>query len=227
MQGGVRRKADLLPRYRGQNNGGKGKGSYLTTPMKKAIIYALLLGAVFFAVHTLVLDSKRPQPEFELEDGSNELDFGGKSSETGGLLDAAQKMALQAGQAPAQGADQQAVSKSSEMQASKPQGAPKVPKEQFNNEVAMQQEVKNLEEHEQEYQKSKTPSAKDTKQGVGNDVKADKQQASLADEEIVDEQAKKINDKAPYKKTDTSKQVENQKAGKKVGAKGAGAVAEA
>ncbi|CEP63914.1 uncharacterized protein LALA0_S09e05336g [Lachancea lanzarotensis] len=223
MQGGVRRKADLLPRYRGQKNGGNGKGSYLTTPMKKAIIYAIMLAAVFFAVRTLVLDARKPPAEFELEDAGNELEFGGETSTTGGgLLDAAQKVALQVGQA-AQGADK--VNTKVDTQA-KPQGAPaKVPKEQFNNEVAMQQEVKNLQEHDPEYQQSKTPNVKDsTKQGIGNDVKADKQQASEADEEIVDEQAKKINDKAPYKKTDTSKPLDSQKSGKKAGNKNSGLV---
>lgn len=70
----------------------------------------------------------------------------------------------------------------------------KVPKEKFNNEVAMQQEVKNL---QKEY--GKEPAKDPPKQAVGNDVKAMKESEPL---EAVDEQAKMINDKAPFKKTD-------------------------
>ncbi|SCV03697.1 LAME_0H12508g1_1 [Lachancea meyersii CBS 8951] len=199
MQGGIRRKNDLLPRYRAQS-GGNGKNSFLTTPMKKAIIYLIMLAAVFFAVQTLVAESKAPQVSYELEDSGKNTDLAGKTNEKGGLLDAAQKLAS----SEAQNAQ------------NKPQSGVKVPKEKFNNEVAMQQEVKNLEEHEQEYQKSKNPASKDSKQGVGSDVKADKQQPGYLNEAPVDEQAKKINDKAPYKKTDASKQVDNSKSGKKV-----------
>ncbi|SCV05700.1 LANO_0H13256g1_1 [Lachancea nothofagi CBS 11611] len=188
MQGGVRRKNDLLPRYRGQGGTGA-KKSFLTTPMKKVLIYLVMLAMVYFSARTL-LETRNSNPGYELENVN--------SNTVSGVTDDG------AMESPQDIADSQAMSPQGVVppQGKKPANA-KVPKEKFNNEVAMQQEVKNL-EREQDYQKKKSTPI-EGKQEVGNDVKAVKQQAETKDQLPVDEQAKMINDKAPYKKTDSAK----------------------
>ncbi|SCU94537.1 LADA_0G09142g1_1 [Lachancea dasiensis] len=180
MQGGVRRKNDLLPRYRGQSGSGA-KKSLLTTPMKKTLIYILMLVALYFAAQ-VILSERNAEPRYELESADSGLGL----PENGNEADRFDSGSLE-------GQGSQADAK----------GKAKVPKEGFNNEVARQEEVKNLEEHEMDYKKTKSPSAKDNKQEVGNDVKAMKQVPDTDESVEVDEQAKKINEKAPYKKTDT------------------------
>lgn len=101
MQGGIRRKKDLLPRYKNGNGRGK-KGAFLTTPMKKILIYVTLLTAVFVLLRIGYSDLNK--------DISYELDSPGEQTAVAGT-----------------------------------NGEVRVPKEQFNNEVAKQQEVKNLE----------------------------------------------------------------------------------
>ncbi|QLL34230.1 hypothetical protein HG536_0G00870 [Torulaspora globosa] len=107
MQGGIRRKRDLLPRYK--NGGGRAKnGGVLTTPMKKIVVYVFLLGVVFVLLR---------------------LGFADLSKEVSYELDGA-------------GAARSVVVESDgELRIPKET----VPREQFNNEVAKQQEVKNLE----------------------------------------------------------------------------------
>lgn len=67
MQGGIRRKKDLLPRY----NGGR-RGARLTTPMKKTLIYLAVLSTLFLMFRfgysdlnrevAYELDHSTPQP---------------------------------------------------------------------------------------------------------------------------------------------------------------------
>lgn len=176
MQGGVRRKNDLLPRYHGQTH--SKKQAFLTTPMKKAVVYLMMLVVVFVAVKTVLIDPQNVETKYEIE---GMADRAGASSGGSGS-------AGSAGDVPVDSGDSQNH---------------KVPKARFNNEVAKQQEVKNL-ENEESYNKPNQGGVKGThdgKQEVGNDVKAVKQ---FENEEHapVDEQAKKINDKAPYKKTE-------------------------
>lgn len=165
MQGGIRRKNDLLPRYKNQGNAKK--KSYLTTPMKKVLLYILLLTTVYTMVQTIGLKGG-DEIKYELDHslGASGVNHDAMESQ----MDAADALN-------------------------------KIVKQKFNNEVAMQQEVKNL---ENDYKKQGSndgskSTAKDSKakQEVGNDVKAVKDEP----EQDIDEQAKKINAKAPYKKT--------------------------
>lgn len=64
MQGGVRRKRDLLPRY----NGGRRAGSMLTTPMKKILVYALVLASLFLMFRVAYSDLGR-EAVYELDHG--------------------------------------------------------------------------------------------------------------------------------------------------------------
>ncbi|CAR22654.1 uncharacterized protein KLTH0D08756g [Lachancea thermotolerans CBS 6340] len=167
MQGGVRRKNDLLPRYRGQAH--SKKQSFLTTPMKKVAVYVMLLIMMYLAIKTVFVDPQNAETKLEIESAVGRAGAGGDALEA-------------------------------QMDAADLQTNPKVSKERFNNEVVMQQETKNL-ENEKDFQKQKVPT-KNTKQEVGNDVKAVKPQFENKEQPPVDEQARRINEKAPYKKTD-------------------------
>lgn len=98
MQGGIRRKRELLPRYR---NGGRARSGVLTTPMKKILAYVCLLSVVFVLLR------------FGLSGAGREVSY---------ELDGA-------------GNARSVVVDSGEQRETVP----------FNNEVARQQEVKNLE----------------------------------------------------------------------------------
>ncbi|SCU86228.1 LAMI_0D01002g1_1 [Lachancea mirantina] len=154
MQGGVRRKNDLLPRYR--NQGGSSKRGFLTTPMKKMIMYVIVLLMVWMVVKTTFMGGE--EARYELETTLAQAGI--------------PKDALEA-------------------QIDASDAINKVPKERFNNEVAKQQETKNL---ENEYKSDKL----DTKKEIGNSVRAVKQQEEA--DEPIDEQARRINEKAPFKK---------------------------
>lgn len=99
MQGGIRRKRELLPRYR---NGGRTRSGVLTTPMKKILAYVCLLSVVFVLLRFGLSGAGR-EVSYELDGAGNArsvvVEGNGEQRET-------------------------------------------VP---FNNEVARQQEVKNLE----------------------------------------------------------------------------------
>lgn len=71
MQGGVRRKRDLLPRYNGgkKNGGGRNPLNYLTTPMKKILGYLLLLSVAFALIKIAYADLSHT-PDFELDHDS-------------------------------------------------------------------------------------------------------------------------------------------------------------
>ncbi|AGO10542.1 AaceriABR090Wp [[Ashbya] aceris (nom. inval.)] len=62
MQGGIRRKQDLLPRY----NTPATRRAMLTTPLKKLLAYAVLLTLVYVAVRTGLSGGSEP-PAVELE----------------------------------------------------------------------------------------------------------------------------------------------------------------
>lgn len=64
MQGVIRRKKDLLPRYNGRAKG----RSYLTTPMKKILGYLLLLTLAFALIKIAYADLSH-DPDFELDHG--------------------------------------------------------------------------------------------------------------------------------------------------------------
>ncbi|CCE90821.1 uncharacterized protein TDEL_0B06920 [Torulaspora delbrueckii] len=63
MQGGIRRKKDLLPRY----NGGR-RPSMLTTPMKKILVYAVVLLTLFIMFKFAYSDVNR-EISYELDHG--------------------------------------------------------------------------------------------------------------------------------------------------------------
>lgn len=135
MQGGVRRKKDLLPRYKNGSGGrGRNDGSILTTPMKKIIIYFFVLLCLFFMLR-FAYSGVNKDIAYELDHSSS---MGNKELlENGGTLNIPKE----------------------------PVPVPKEPvaKDKFNNEVAKQQEVKNLENE------FKPPPAEPKR--VDNDVK--------------------------------------------------------
>ncbi|KAL3230977.1 hypothetical protein RNJ44_00616 [Nakaseomyces bracarensis] len=68
MQGGVRRKRDVLPRYNGklQPRNSRNPLNYMTTPMKKILGYILLLSVAFALIKIAYADLSHT-PDFELD----------------------------------------------------------------------------------------------------------------------------------------------------------------
>ncbi|CAI4965535.1 ANL_collapsed_G0033160.mRNA.1.CDS.1 [Saccharomyces cerevisiae] len=166
MQGDIRRKKDLLPRYKtGSKYNSRRRGGYLTTPMKKIIVYIILLCGVYFVIKVAYSDLNK-ETEIKLE--SHSSDVSASASEhtniaAGGAADATNNK--------------------------QPQQA-KVPKEKFNNEVAKQQEVKNLENDlkpqiDSEKQKQINKDKKEQKQQLQKE-KQDLAKENLANNEILD-----------------------------------------
>ena len=166
MQGDIRRKKDLLPRYKtGSKYNSRRRGGYLTTPMKKIIVYIILLCGVYFVIKVAYSDLNK-ETEIKLE--SHSSDVSASTSDhtniaAGGAADATNNK--------------------------QPQQA-KVPKEKFNNEVAKQQEVKNLENDlkpqiDSEKQKQINKDKKEQKQQLQKE-KQDLAKENLANNEILD-----------------------------------------
>ncbi|CAI4046205.1 hypothetical protein SUVZ_11G1500 [Saccharomyces uvarum] len=121
MQGDIRRKKDLLPRYKtGSKYNSRRKGGYLTTPMKKIVLYMVLLCGVYYVIQLAYSDLNK-ETVFELEKHTSDTSTNSNEQNNG------------------------AVAGVSDANSNKQQQQAKVPKEKFNNEVAKQQEVKNLE----------------------------------------------------------------------------------
>ncbi|GCE97421.1 hypothetical protein ZYGM_004980 [Zygosaccharomyces mellis] len=118
MQGGIRRKRDLLPRYK-NGAGTKRKNGYLTTPMKKILIYcSVLLG--FFLLFRFAYSDLNKESEYELDQ---------EATSSVERLNAAAAVAAAVSSQDKEKEEMEKVGAS---------GA------QFNNEVALQQEVENL-----------------------------------------------------------------------------------
>ncbi|CAD6633196.1 XXYS1_4_G0006950.mRNA.1.CDS.1 [Saccharomyces cerevisiae] len=166
MQGDIRRKKDLLPRYKtGSKYNSRRRGGYLTTPMKKIIIYIILLCGVYFVIKVAYSDLNK-ETEIQLESHSSDVSASASDHTNiaaGGAADATNNK--------------------------QPQQA-KVPKEKFNNEVAKQQEVKNLENDlkpqiDSEKQKQINKDKKEQKQQLQKE-KQDLAKENLANNEILD-----------------------------------------
>lgn len=166
MQGDIRRKKDLLPRYKtGSKYNSRRRGGYLTTPMKKIIVYIILLCGVYFVIKVAYSDLNK-ETEIKLESHSSDVSASASDHTNiaaGGAADATNNK--------------------------QPQQA-KVPKEKFNNEVAKQQEVKNLENDlkpqiDSEKQKQINKDKKEQKQQLQKE-KQDLAKENLANNEIVD-----------------------------------------
>ncbi|CAI6691798.1 ALI_HP2_G0027580.mRNA.1.CDS.1 [Saccharomyces cerevisiae] len=166
MQGDIRRKKDLLPRYKtGSKYNSRRRGGYLTTPMKKIIVYIILLCGVYFVIKVAYSDLNK-ETEIELESHSSDVSASASDHTNiaaGGAADATNNK--------------------------QPQQA-KVPKEKFNNEVAKQQEVKNLENDlkpqiDSEKQKQINKDKKEQKQQLQKE-KQDLAKENLANNEILD-----------------------------------------
>lgn len=166
MQGDIRRKKDLLPRYKtGSKYNSRRRGGYLTTPMKKIIIYIILLCGVYFVIKVAYSDLNK-ETEIKLESHSSDVSASASDHTNiaaGGAADATNNK--------------------------QPQQA-KVPKEKFNNEVAKQQEVKNLENDlkpqiDSEKQKQINKDKKEQKQQLQKE-KQDLAKENLANNEILD-----------------------------------------
>ncbi|CAI6693010.1 ASN_HP2_G0031390.mRNA.1.CDS.1 [Saccharomyces cerevisiae] len=166
MQGDIRRKKDLLPRYKtGSKYDSRRRGGYLTTPMKKIIVYIILLCGVYFVIKVAYSDLNK-ETEIKLESHSSDVSASASDHTNiaaGGAADATNNK--------------------------QPQQA-KVPKEKFNNEVAKQQEVKNLENDlkpqiDSEKQKQINKDKKEQKQQLQKE-KQDLAKENLANNEILD-----------------------------------------
>lgn len=166
MQGDIRRKKDLLPRYKtGSKYNSRRRGGYLTTPMKKIIVYIILLCGVNFVIKVAYSDLNK-ETEIKLESHSSDVSASASDHTNiaaGGAADATNNK--------------------------QPQQA-KVPKEKFNNEVAKQQEVKNLENDlkpqiDSEKQKQINKDKKEQKQQLQKE-KQDLAKENLANNEILD-----------------------------------------
>lgn len=166
MQGDIRRKKDLLPRYKtGGKYNSRRRGGYLTTPMKKIIVYIILLCGVYFVIKVAYSDLNK-ETEIKLESHSSDVSASASDHTNiaaGGAADATNNK--------------------------QPQQA-KVPKEKFNNEVAKQQEVKNLENDlkpqiDSEKQKQINKDKKEQKQQLQKE-KQDLAKENLANNEILD-----------------------------------------
>ncbi|CAI4943915.1 ANM_HP_G0059360.mRNA.1.CDS.1 [Saccharomyces cerevisiae] len=166
MQGDIRRKKDLLPRYKtGSKYNSRRRGGYLTTPMKKIIVYIILLCGVYFVIKVAYSDLNK-ETEIKLE--SHSSDVSASASEHTNI---------------AAGGAADATNNKQSQQA-------KVPKEKFNNEVAKQQEVKNLENDlkpqiDSEKQKQINKDKKEQKQQLQKE-KQDLAKENLANNEILD-----------------------------------------
>ncbi|CCK71469.1 uncharacterized protein KNAG_0H00530 [Huiozyma naganishii CBS 8797] len=136
MQGGVRRKKDMLPRYKNGSRYDK-RRSWLTTPMKKVVIYCLLLLGVFLVLRVGYSDLNR-MPDYELEHDENSMQE---------IADEIRKNKQRQGQ-PANLNGGGAVVASAQQQQQENDIKRKIIKENFNNEVAKQQETKNLEKND-------------------------------------------------------------------------------
>ena len=166
MQGDIRRKKDLLPRYKtGSKYNSRRRGGYLTTPMKKIIVYIILLCGVYFVIKVAYSDLNK-ETEIKLESHSSDVSASASDHTNiaaGGAADATNNK--------------------------QPHQA-KVPKEKFNNEVAKQQEVKNLENDlkpqiDSEKQKQINKDKKEQKQQLQKE-KQDLAKENLANNEILD-----------------------------------------
>ena len=166
MQGDIRRKKDLLPRYKtGSKYNSRRRGGYLTTPMKKIIVYIILLCGVYFVIKVAYSDLNK-ETEIKLESHSSDVSASASDHTNiaaGGAADATNNK--------------------------QPQQA-KVPKEKFNNEVAKQQEVNNLENDlkpqiDSEKQKQINKDKKEQKQQLQKE-KQDLAKENLANNEILD-----------------------------------------
>ncbi|CAI4592746.1 BAQ_1a_G0032620.mRNA.1.CDS.1 [Saccharomyces cerevisiae] len=166
MQGDIRRKKDLLPRYKtGSKYNSRRRGGYLTNPMKKIIVYIILLCGVYFVIKVAYSDLNK-ETEIQLESHSSDVSASASDHTNiaaGGAADATNNK--------------------------QPQQA-KVPKEKFNNEVAKQQEVKNLENDlkpqiDSEKQKQINKDKKEQKQQLQKE-KQDLAKENLANNEILD-----------------------------------------
>lgn len=164
--GRYQKEKDLLPRYKtGSKYNSRRRGGYLTTPMKKIIVYIILLCGVYFVIKVAYSDLNK-ETEIKLESHSSDVSASASDHTNiaaGGAADATNNK--------------------------QPQQA-KVPKEKFNNEVAKQQEVKNLENDlkpqiDSEKQKQINKDKKEQKQQLQKE-KQDLAKENLANNEILD-----------------------------------------
>lgn len=137
-----------MPRYKSSNGKSvRGGSRLLTTPMKKVLVYVLALSLVFAMIRISFWGSNK-EPELRLVEKtiadslkqSSDAEYPGTGSADGAaFLDGgANANAKLGGNGNGKGAIEGSVKDNAEPKR-------KVPKEQFNNEVAKQQEVKNLE----------------------------------------------------------------------------------
>lgn len=212
MQGGVRRGNDLLPRYNTHGHG-RGKGVWLTTPMKKIILYVMLLFTVFVVLQTIGIGKENEHIEYELERAGGSS--GINRDALGSQMDVSDAMIEKAGSAAADpvpaAADVAPVAAAAAAAAGAGAGS--------GSDKALDRvsdksgdkgnapavgvgagSVDNSKEEKKDVSNSAPIAAKNaqkSRNGVGNDIKADKQGGKG-----IDKKAQEIKEAAPYKKGD-------------------------
>ncbi|CCC71619.1 hypothetical protein NCAS_0H03090 [Naumovozyma castellii] len=215
MQGGIRRKKDVLPRYKtghGKYSPRKNTG-FLTTPMKKIIAYCMLLGLLYLVLNLAFADS-RQATTLELDD----VNLSALLEDTSIPVK---------GSGSGSGSEAGSGKKKSILDSSNNDHPAKVPKEKFNNEVAMQQEVKNLEND----LKPKVASPKADQKNLGaaaagagapaaaagskqqdsNKIDNEKAPSEHPAKEVLKEEQEKSTEKNAKVKQETKEELENQK----------------
>ncbi|QEU58057.1 hypothetical protein KDRO_A00710 [Kluyveromyces lactis] len=197
MQGGIRRGNDLLPRYNTQGHG-RSKGGWLTTPMKKVIVYLMVLFTVFVIVQTVGLGKDDEHVEYELDRavGSSGINRDALESQ----MDAADALLEKAGSVAGSVAGKDIVAPGVAVGAAAGSAAGSVgsvasnnkeeKKEKFNDELVSPQDLSDS-------APVAAKNSQNSRNNVGNDVKADKQGTKG-----IDKKAQEIKEAAPYKKNE-------------------------
>lgn len=150
MQGGIRRKKDLLPRYKRNRSINNRNGSLLTTPMKKILAYLSLLFLVFLILRVAYSDlNKIPQYELDHSKYYDEDDDDHDANDEV-FKEISKDIQKQNDKNIIIDDDNDEVEKIKHKNSDNNIDADgdvrkKISKDKFNNEVAMQQETKNLE----------------------------------------------------------------------------------
>lgn len=179
MQGGINRGKDLLPRYNAQGN--KRSKGWLSTPMKKLLVYAMCLVTVFVIVHTLEIGKNEEIMNYELDHAFSSGGVNRDALES--QMDASDAMVGVAGTGSGSGNEKTGSGSSNG----------RIIKEKFSNDLISQKEVsENAPDSAPIAAKNANKNSKS-----GNDVKAVKQGSKYSAD---DQKAQEIKAAAPYKK---------------------------
>ncbi|KAH3899848.1 uncharacterized protein SCODWIG_01975 [Saccharomycodes ludwigii] len=181
MQGGIHRnnKHDLLPRYKngsgddpimGTKN--RRKSRWLTTPMKKIIAYVFFLIILFYFIQSTSITGNQASTN-GLDKTSNEQSITTSNSGKNNELSTSGKHAMDILDDPTASGNTGTTGTTS-----------KVSKSKFNNEVAMQQEIKNLENDIYSSSEKETASDAEDRVGGSNPIGADGKKSGISGNKV-------------------------------------------